>query len=521
MPWSSNASDSKVAHLALGGTIRKAHLPNQLAAPSEAWQCAEHKVGNQRDHKGDVDVCSNTTKEWSCHRYPIISACSIILLLSTTIPIGILVVEVTEQSKWSKGWCVLADFDGDGPDRCNGDVCTFKVGIAEDDGGPPARASSRYDHEARHWLPPRRRGDDGSSLIWTGEAFRCCNPTGQSKCCDLRSRRSMCDNWGDQQDAEGRQCPHGWWACDYKLQERPHQSTKTTTVSPSLAGRIVTTFRNATELRLHEPVPYASTLGCVSGIVFLAIFVAASPSLIRRFKARREQNVPRPKNSVQIERIRPHLSGGPVPLYDRVLFRVSASFEACAYALRRVFKRQAGDDFVLTFDPEIPTAVPSDGTDDDLQGKSTDVSETPDVSELSEELSVASKQTRPSLQPSLADERRISRTSAASGKISAASAGRQTTQPRVFVNSSDLHIFVKDAPRLEPIIEPLARSCAAPPRPQSHGLQPLKVVRAPVEGKPMRSRPANEAKQHVARKGKTPSNARCGEASVTKTYTAS
>ena len=33
------------------------------------------------------------------------------------------------------------------------------------------------DHaKARNWLPPRRRGGDGGSLLWTGEPFRCCNP---------------------------------------------------------------------------------------------------------------------------------------------------------------------------------------------------------------------------------------------------------------------------------------------------------------------------------------------------------
>merc|ERR1712139_676676 len=118
----------------------------------------------------------------------------------------------------------------------------------------------------------------------------------------------------------------------------------------------------------------------------------------------------------------------------------------------------------------------------------------------SEENSESSRQSQNSqMRASAGHDRRVSRDSSASGNSFATSAGRNTRDSKVSQNSSassntlatpalphsqsgfkhpkDFHVFIKDAPVLEPIIEPLSRPGAVAHAPQSQ-----KVVRAPVDG---------------------------------------
>merc|ERR1712232_1450273 len=102
---------------------------------------------------------------------------------------------------------------GGGPGGCHTGDCLFKVAVSESTTSPES-ASSGYDYEARHWIPPKHRAL-GGALHWTGGNFRCCEE--QSTCCayaDIGGR--MCDNWEGKNNADGNPCPSGWWACDYR-----------------------------------------------------------------------------------------------------------------------------------------------------------------------------------------------------------------------------------------------------------------------------------------------------------------
>jgi hypothetical protein len=293
----------------------------------------------------------------------------------------------------------------------------------------------------------------------------------------------MCDNWDGDKDHEGKECPSGWWQCDYQRGAQ-QRTTTTTTIAGVMRATVLISFENVTALRVHEPIPYVEGLGSSVGLVVLAILVVMSPWITdyvtRKCKELADRRPKTEHFDMSAARYLEAEDKGD-SFFDRVSEFLKHRLCGCCRKCPKIKVPFINTATVEHKDIEEPaeTAAPEHrASESQLRNNMLDEEdvfrseEEPSQPKFFEER-IGTRESRTSSKSQGSQraerERRIAETSdvqsldraggdesltAAKAAVSAAaSAGG-------FISNEQFQLFVKDAPRAEPIIEPLNRPFA-------------------------------------------------------------
>lgn len=142
----------------------------------------------------------------------VLSMCAFVMVVAG-VALGVSAVAYfVKQESWFYGNCELTMFSA-GHGSCNAKRCEFDVSVWEE-----GKSRSEYPKKMHNWRFPLLDVDNPDELSVDGAPFRCCNLERGFQCCKWFDKKyeAYCDNWSFRYDANGVQCPKGFWPCRFK-----------------------------------------------------------------------------------------------------------------------------------------------------------------------------------------------------------------------------------------------------------------------------------------------------------------